>query len=322
MSLETGTNISDLVSANPTAADSASEGDDHLRLLKVVLQTEFPSFVASATGVVATQAELSKVGAVADGILTASKVVVVGASKEVDMWNVDNITIDGNTISTTNTNGDLVVSPNGTGDVDFNACSIMIDTGESIKDASGDAYLTFAESTTPVNSIGIKTADAATNPKIQALGEADTGLIFENDQAEELMIMECVPSAVNQITVTNAATGNNPVISSSGEADSGIDFENDQAEELFIMEATASAVNEFTSNNAITGAGPSLSATGSDTNININLIPKGSGKVDIQGGFMTSGTASLSGAGAIPITGSISEWTTTAADAGTLADGV
>jgi len=36
----------------------------------------------------------------------------------------------------------------------------------------------------------------------------------------------------------------------------------------------------------------------------------------------TSVTATLSGAGAIPITGSIAEWTTTSTDAGTLVDGV
>ena len=31
MSLETGTNVSDLNSSNPTTGDNASEGDDHLR---------------------------------------------------------------------------------------------------------------------------------------------------------------------------------------------------------------------------------------------------------------------------------------------------
>ena len=36
----------------------------------------------------------------------------------------------------------------------------------------------------------------------------------------------------------------------------------------------------------------------------------------------TSATATLSGAGAIPITGSIAEWTTTGTNAGSLADGV
>lgn len=42
MGLETGSFISDLVPANPTATDPVSEGDDHLRLLKTVTQGTFP----------------------------------------------------------------------------------------------------------------------------------------------------------------------------------------------------------------------------------------------------------------------------------------
>ena len=38
---------------------------------------------------------------------------------------VDNVTVDGNTISTTNTNGDLVLDPNGSGDVDVNSSKII-----------------------------------------------------------------------------------------------------------------------------------------------------------------------------------------------------
>ena len=84
MSLETGTNVSDLNSSNPTTGDNASEGDDHLRLVKVVLKTEFPNFVSSTSGVVATQAELSVLGSVTGGVITASKSVVVDSSKKVD----------------------------------------------------------------------------------------------------------------------------------------------------------------------------------------------------------------------------------------------
>jgi hypothetical protein len=47
--------------------------------------------------------------------------------------------------------------------------------------------------------------------------------------------------------------------------------------ELFKVTATSSAVNEFTVANAATGNGPTLSATGDDTNININITPKGTG---------------------------------------------
>tara|TARA_A100001201_G_scaffold140676_1_gene134285 strand:+ start:1 stop:1437 length:1437 start_codon:yes stop_codon:yes gene_type:complete len=38
-------------------------------------------------------------------------------SLKVDQWNVDNLRLDGNTVSTTDTNGDLILDPNGTGRV-------------------------------------------------------------------------------------------------------------------------------------------------------------------------------------------------------------
>jgi len=43
MGLESGTYISDLVSSNPAGTDLESQGDDHLRLIKAVLQSTFPN---------------------------------------------------------------------------------------------------------------------------------------------------------------------------------------------------------------------------------------------------------------------------------------
>lgn len=58
MSLESATYISQLNPSNPTAGDNASQGDDHLRLLKSVLQSTFPNLSGAAT---ATQAQLNAV---------------------------------------------------------------------------------------------------------------------------------------------------------------------------------------------------------------------------------------------------------------------
>ena len=49
--------------------------------------------------------------------------------------------------------------------------------------------------------------------------------------------------------------------------------------ELIKFSETASAVNEFTVKNAATGNAPELQATGDDTNIDIKLVPKGTGDV-------------------------------------------
>ena len=50
-------------------------------------------------------------------------------------------------------------------------------------------------------------------------------------------------------------------------------------EELIKFSETASAVNELTVTNSATGNAPEISATGDDTNIDINLTPKGIGRV-------------------------------------------
>lgn len=60
----------------------------------------------------------------------------------------------------------------------------------------------------------------------------------------------------------------------------GIYDSNDNEELLFV--ATGSAVNEFTITNAATTGRPKISATGSDANIGIDIIPKGTGVVKIQ----------------------------------------
>jgi hypothetical protein len=53
--------------------------------------------------------------------------------------------------------------------------------------------------------------------------------------------------------------------------------------ELLRVSATALAVNELTIANAATGGDPSLTATGGDTNINLNLVAKGTGVVQAGG---------------------------------------
>lgn len=52
------------------------------------------------------------------GVLTANSALIVDASSKIDILNVDNLTLDVNTISATNTNGNIVLAPNGTGVID------------------------------------------------------------------------------------------------------------------------------------------------------------------------------------------------------------
>lgn len=65
--------------------------------------------------------------------------------------------------------------------------------------------------------------------------------------------------------------------------------------ELLKVSATASAVNELTLANAATGNSPTLSATGDDTNIGINLTPKGTGGVVFPAGAVGTPAITTSG---------------------------
>jgi len=58
MALESASYISELTATNPTASDSVAQGDDHLRLLKTVLKTQF-SGLTGTTAIASSEAELN-----------------------------------------------------------------------------------------------------------------------------------------------------------------------------------------------------------------------------------------------------------------------
>jgi len=73
----------------------------------------------------------------------------------------------------------------------------------------------------------------------------------------------------------------------------GINDEN--GNEQIIFQTTSSAVNQFDITNAATGNAPSLSATGGDSNIDVAIVPKGTGETKIGTG---AAAATLTSSGA------------------------
>ena len=69
----------------------------------------FTDLLTNAAGSVASAANASTA---ANGF-----VAILDQNRKVDQWNVDNLRLDANVLSTTNTDGDLFISPNGTGEV-------------------------------------------------------------------------------------------------------------------------------------------------------------------------------------------------------------
>jgi hypothetical protein len=92
------------------------------------------------------------------------------------------------------------------------------------------------------------------------------------------------------INITPKGTGRTVVGALSATSPRVITGINDtNGNELLKVTATASAVNELTLANAATGSGPTLSSTGDDTNIDINITPKGTGEVNITNIDVLSG---------------------------------
>jgi len=59
------------------------------------------------------------------GTLTANAALIVDTNSKIDVLNVDNITINGNEISSTDTNGNITLNPNGTGAIDASSAKII-----------------------------------------------------------------------------------------------------------------------------------------------------------------------------------------------------
>ncbi len=69
----------------------------------------------------------------------------------------------------------------------------------------------------------------------------------------------------------------------------------ENSNEQIIFQTTSSAVNQFDITNAATGNAPSISATGDDSNIDLALIPKGTGETKVGTG---SADATITSSGA------------------------
>jgi len=66
--------------------------------------------------------------------------------------------------------------------------------------------------------------------------------------------------------------------------DDGTGINDDDDNELIRFQKIASAVNQIDISNSATGNAPEISATGDDTNIDLNLTPKGTGSIIIPNG--------------------------------------
>ena len=129
-------------------------------------------------------------------------------------------------------------------------------------------------------------------------------LIYLDGVATNTGVFEAAIGEANEVTLTGTQTLTNKTLTAPKIGTSILDT---SGNELLLLTATGSAVNEFTLANAASGAGPTLSSTG-ETNVDINIIPKGTGDVVLAGDTVKvgdSGAAAVltsNGAGTLTVT--------------------
>ena len=136
-----------------------------------------------------------------------------------------------------------------------------------------------------------------------ASGDTGTKIVYATaDDATDPNIVDATSAFV---TATSTTTLTNKTLTSPKIGTSILDT---NGNELALLTATGSAVNEFTIANAATGAGPTLSSTGGDSNVDINITPKGTGNVVLAGDTVAVGdsgaaaTLTSNGAGTLTVT--------------------
>ena len=211
MAKETATYISQLVATNPVASDSVSVGDDHLRMLKTVLKTQF-SGLSGTTAISSSEAELN----ILDGVTsTAAELNILdGVTSTAAELNI----LDG----VTSTAAELNILDGVTSTAaELNILDGVTSTAAELNYLDLTTLGTSADSKALTQASGVVTIAgdvvvSGTTPKVTIgdAGEEDTTLLFDgnakdfyvalDDSADKLVIGEGSTVGTNSIlTITD-----------------------------------------------------------------------------------------------------------------------
>ena len=134
-------------------------------------------------------------------------------------------------------------------------------------------------STTNAETLQLKAVSGSGATVTWATTDKGWKVIYVDGVATNTGVYEAALSPAGTVTETGTQTLTNKTLTAPKIGTSILDT---NGNELFLLTATGSAVNELTIANAASGNAPSITASG-ETNVSLNLIPKGTGQVQING---------------------------------------
>ena len=120
------------------------------------------------------------------GTLTASSSVIVDSNSKIDTWNVDDITLDANVITTSTTDADLIFRANGTG-------KLVIEDGQELEfGTTGDVELSFNDSDAvlDIKRVGATTPDLriADDMKLNFGDTKDASIRYDETTSDKIQV--------------------------------------------------------------------------------------------------------------------------------------
>ena len=235
------------------------------------------------------------------GTLTASSAIITDANNKIDQLNVDNITINGNAITSTDSNGNITITPNGSGKVILDGLSHPTSDGSAgqFLKTDGSGNLSFG---TVVSTLSLA-ADTGSNDSVSTGetitftgGEGIDTVVSDNtitisaenasDSNKGVATFNTASFAVSSGDVTIKAAGVTNAqlagsIANSKLVNDGITIGSDDTS----LGGTITDLNGLTSIDVdnITLDGNTLSTTNS--NGNLQITPNGTGTITVPSGY-------------------------------------
>lgn len=214
------------------------------------------------------------------GTLTASAAIIVDANKKIDELNVDNITINGNSITSTDTNGNILLDPAGSGYVQIVGTNgLVIPVGTALQ--QGPAV----DGAVRLNSTSNQFEGYA-NGKWSSLGGVSSadGLTYISAEAKTLTITahNSVGDANLDINVDDAATLDAATISLDATDSSNFSVTTNSASNKTLAIDASNA-----------GLGSAIISVGSTLTDNVNLTTSSTGQITLTSGEVQADVTTL-----------------------------